>query len=153
MTLTDVVRRFQRASRELRNRYFHPPEWDVDDGDVLEQFRIAERALFACLMTLKCGEGIEEHGTPQPKIAIIPLRGATKIPAMVNRATGVPHGYWDYPVEILTTQSQCRFARFFDFDQTAYADNQYVMGVVVASTHLPDLVERYVLIEAKYIEV
>ena len=58
MTLTDAIRRFQRASRELRNTHFHPPDWDADEWDVLEQFRIAERSLFACLVVLQCDQDL-----------------------------------------------------------------------------------------------
>jgi hypothetical protein len=152
MTLTETVRRFQHASRELRNTYFHPPEWEADAWDVLEQFRIAERSLFACLMSLQCEKELVEYGTPQHQIATVPHLGTSDVPVMFNRIVGVSHGYWDHPINTLSRQVQFRFVRFFDFDQSAYADNQYVMCVVVESTQLPELMGRYALVEARYVE-
>ena len=152
MTLTDAVRRFQRASRELRNTYFDPTDWDIDAWDVLEQFRILERSLFAGLMALQCHFEVAEYGTLQRGVAVVPFRGAAEVPAMFNRNVGVSHGYWDHSVNTLSSEVQFRFVKFFDFDETAYADNQYVMGVVVESSSAPGLVDRYALVEAKYVE-
>jgi hypothetical protein len=37
--------RFRPASRELRNHYFHPRDWDEDEWEVVESFDEIERLL------------------------------------------------------------------------------------------------------------
>jgi hypothetical protein len=89
--------------------------------------------------------------SPNPKsVSLPPLHPVCRQCSIAP--PGVSHGYWDYPVEQLGPGVDVRFVKFFDFDQKAYADNQYVMGLAISSSSDPELTNRFALIEARYVD-
>ena len=57
MDLDQLMNRFRLASRHLRNHYFHPPDWDDNEWNVVEYFEEVARLPFENLVL--CPAGLE----------------------------------------------------------------------------------------------
>src|SRR5712664_1003199 len=103
MEMNELVSRFRLASRDVRNRYFHPPDWDENEWDVMEWFEEVERALFESLVLCPAGLDNIDYGTPNPNIVV--ALTTVGVPIMVNRERGGASGYWDHPVKTIDTSA------------------------------------------------
>jgi len=111
MEVDDLVNRFRLASRELRNHWFHPPDWDQSEWEVVEGFDEVERLLFETLVLWPAGVQRVDYGRPNPDTIVVPR---TPAPIMINRDRGAESGYWDHPGwrgRGLTRGCSCRRSR------------------------------------------
>jgi hypothetical protein len=147
--LDESLDRFRIASRELFNHYFRATDRDARVGWTLaERFSEVEAVLFQKLVTEPFQLPNIRYGEPISAIHVRPTTDRT--PIMLNRE--IDSGYWDFPLETVTREADLAFVRYFDWDQLAYRDNQYVRVRVEAWPSHPEAVGKYALIETQYVE-
>jgi hypothetical protein len=149
MELDELVNRFRIAGRELFNHWFRVRDPYQNNGwELEERFSEIEALLFQKLVTEPAGLPNVHYGEPNPRIQ---LRLATdRAPIMVNRDK--ESGYWDHPINVVTTDAELRFITFFDWDQLAFRNNQYVRVLVTAWPSHPEVSGKHALIEAQYVK-
>ena len=150
MDLDQLMNRFRLASRHLCNHYFHPPDWDDNEWNVVEYFEEVERLLFENLVLCPAGLDLIEYGQPNPNI-VVALRRPGDVPIMINRDRGAASGYWDHPTKTIASTTAMIFVEFFDWDQLAYRDHRYAHVVITAHPSLAELVGHHALIETQYV--
>ena len=148
MELDELVNRFRIASRELFNHWFRVRDPYQNDGwEFEERFSEIEALLFQKLVTEPAGLTYVRYGEPNPRIR---LRLATdRAPIMVNRDN--ESGYWDHPINVVTRDAELTFITFFDWDQLAFRNNQYVRVLVAGWPSHPEVSGKHALIESQYV--
>jgi hypothetical protein len=165
MSLNEAMNRFRMASRELFNHYFSIPEVvtatsgpmdqpePANDGlldlawDLKERFSEVEELLYDKMVGEQAGIAPGNYGHPQPEI-VVELNSAF-CPVMLNRE--LDSGYWDFPIEEITSDARLSFLRFFDWNVLANRDNQYVLVRVDAWLSHPETAGKRALIEARHV--
>jgi len=150
MELDQLINRFRLASRNLRNHYFHPPDWDDDGWNVVERFEEVGRLLFENLVLCPAVLDLIDYGQPNPSIVVAPRRPGD-VPIMINRDRGADSGYWDHPTKTIASSTAMMFVEFFDWDELAYRDHRYAHVVITAHPSLADLIGHHGLIESQYV--
>lgn len=149
MDLDEAIMRFRLASRELFNSHFHIKNGYENDGWSLEErFSEVEKVLFEKLVIEPMSLGALEYGERNDELLVC-LRGTERAPIMINR--DIAGGYWDFPVNEVTKNARLSFVRFFDWDQLAYRDNQYVRVVIDRWPSQAGTVGKHALIETQYV--
>jgi hypothetical protein len=143
----ELVGRFRVASREIFNHWFRVPDPDQNDGWTLEErFSDIEVLLFEKLVVEPAELPAIRYGDPNPHVRVGIV--ADRVPLMVNRETD--SGYWDFPVDTATRDAQLAFIAFFDWDQVAFRNNQYVRVRIDSWPSQPSAVGKQALIEAQH---
>jgi hypothetical protein len=149
MELNELMNRFRIASREVFNHFFRVPDPYNNDGWLLEErFSEVQAVLFQKLVLEPSGLSEPSYGAPQPCIRVV-LRHSEFAPIMINR--GIDTGYWDFPLREVTKDAHLTFIQFFDWDQLAYRDNQYVRVQIESWPSHPEVVGRHALVESQYV--
>ena len=149
MDLDERVNRFRVAGREIFNHWFRVRDPDADGGwELEEQFSEIEALLFQKLVTEPARLPIIRYGEPNPSIRVSLM--SDRAPIMLNREED--SGYWDYPINLITPETELTFIRFFDWDQLAYRNNQYVRARVDSWLLHPEVVGKHGLIESQYVK-
>jgi hypothetical protein len=146
------MNRFRLASRELFNNYFRIEDasgngTDSEAWSALERFIEVETVLFENMVLEPLEIGGPAYGNCNPRIRVC-LRSGDFAPIMLNRE--VDSGYWDHPLQEVTSDAVLKFVRFFDWDQLHYCDYRYVRVVVVDWPSHPVAVGKHALIETQY---
>ncbi len=149
MDLDELMNRFRVASREIFNHYFRVLDPYNNDGWLLdERFGQVEAVLFEQLVTQPAKLPSVALGIHQPSIRVA-LRHGKFASIMINRE--IDSGYWDFPINEVTEDAQLSFLRFFDWDELAIRDNQYVRVIIDAWPSHPEAAGKHALIEAQYV--
>lgn len=144
--ITDLINRFNLASRGLFNQYFRVPDSYNNDGWLCEQrFSEVQSILFTKLVSEPASLSIIKYGLPQSDISI-EIRHSNRIPALINREQ--KSGYWDFPVKEITKSAKLVFIDFFDWDQLALRDNRYTRVMIDSWEEHPETDGKQVLIES-----
>jgi len=149
MDLDELMNRFRLASRELFNHHFRVLDPYNNDGWLLEErFGQVEAVLFEQLVAQPAKLPSVALGIHQLSIRVA-LRHGKFAPIMINRE--IASGYWDFPIEEVTEDAQLSFVRFFDWDQLAIRDNQYVRVIIDTWPPHPETAGKHALVEAQYV--
>lgn len=70
---------------------------------------------------------------------------------MINRDKEKESGYWDYPIEKITSDAVLQFVEFFDFDALSHIDNKYVRVYIHHWPSHSEAENRHALIDAQYV--
>jgi hypothetical protein len=147
MQLDTYLNRFRLASRDLFNQYFcisgsgsHEEAWLL-----VERFREIEEILFQKLVTEPASLTRKRYGDAQPEIIVGLRSGIDTAPVMMNR--DVDSGYWDHPLTNVPRDAAMVFISFFDWDQIAYRDNQFVRMQVTSWPGHPEVTGKHVLLD------
>ena len=149
MDITTRISRYREATRHLWNTAFHSEEvdWDLRDG-----FSRVATELFTALVLepleaadQRLPEMFEADPQPLRRIAVEP--SSDRVGILVNRHTR-SSGDWDDPVNVLRRgEAEVRFVAFFDWNQLALRDFQYVLVRILSWPEHAHLVDRFALIE------
>jgi hypothetical protein len=148
MELDTLVNRFRIASRELFNEYFRVDDpYKNDEAWSLEgRYREIELLLFEKLVLEPALLPIIPYGTLQSNIRV-ELKHGERATIMLNRE--IYSGYWDYPLEVVTSEAKLAFISFFDWDQLDVRDHRYVRVQVTEWQSEPATIGKHALIEAR----
>jgi hypothetical protein len=147
--LDESMNQFRIASRELFNHFFRVPDpYNSGGWELEERFRAVQAVLFQELVLEPSALPHAVYGLPQPTIRVR-LRHGTFAPIMLNRA--VDSGYWDLPLKEVTSEAILVFVQFFDWDQLAFRDNQFVRVRIEQWPSHVEAVKKHALIESQYV--
>jgi hypothetical protein len=150
MTLDELMNRFRVASRELFNNYFRVPvrsNNSTEAWDPIHDFSEVQNVLFETLVAHPSKLPLLPYGACQPSM-VVTLRPHFA-PIMLNRE--VDSGYWDYPLNQVAADALLLFIEYFDWDQLAVRDNQYVRVKVDNWASHPEAVGKHALIDSHYV--
>lgn len=153
MTLDLRMNQFRQASRELFNHYFRVDEPSAHSqraGELQERFADVEQILFQNMVAEPLSLEKVVYGCfVQPNIGV-ELSFGQVAPIMLNRE--IDSGYWDFPVNEVTKEVSLLFKTFFDWDNLAYRDHQYVRAQVIDWAAHPETIGKDALIETQYVK-
>jgi hypothetical protein len=149
MDIDQLVKEFRLASREMFNHFFRAYDpYSSEAWEQVERFSGLQEVMFQKLVTEPASLTGSVYGKAQTDI-LVELHDLDRAPVMLNRDED--SGYWDYPVREVMRDAKLLFVAFFDWDQTAYRDNQYVRFQVAEWPSCPEAVGKHGLIEARHV--
>ena len=143
------MERFRLASQLVFNSYFLGDARAEDGWDAHRRFSRVENVLFDELVLVPLGLATDGYRRRQAGLRVV-RRHQEPLPVMLNRH--VDSGYWDHPIDSLTSDAVLEFVEFFDWDYTnAARDNIYVRAAIASWPGHEDLVGKHLLVEAAHV--
>jgi len=152
-TLDEYMQQLRVASRDIFNQYFRVPTTSGkrENGWLQEErFQAVNEVLFEKMVLEPASLPLVPYRDVQTEILVTLANETLSTTAMINRE--IRSGYWDYPIDNITRETECVFVEFFDWDALAFRDNRYVLALIQKWPTQPDAVGKHVLIESQYIE-
>ena len=149
--ISDLMTNFCIASRELYNNFFRVTEPYENDGWSAERrYADIETLLFQKMVTDACALQPVAYGEPNEGLRVW-TRSNLKVPTMINR--DIDGAYWDFPVREISSDATMLFIRFFDWDQLASKDNQYVRVLIAQWNACKEAEGKHALIERRHVRI
>ncbi|MFA6009761.1 MAG: hypothetical protein WC799_07245 [Desulfobacteraceae bacterium] len=149
MVITNHIHKFREAVRHLWNTFLRENStWDTFDSFTqICELLFEEIVLSKIDSELHINNVYSYIGEYVPEYQIYVDHPGT-LPMMVNRDI-IPSGYWDYPVEWITsgTLNDIRLKDFFDFDQLGWRTFEYYRVKILKCESHPEIEQRYALIK------
>jgi hypothetical protein len=157
MDITSSFLLYRETARHVWNTAFvgHIPnvDWNARDG-----FCDACLSLFKEIVLVPSGLDPEcsqaDYASPAfvyESIVLKPKGPSLAFPILINREKGVDSGYWDHPIDVFSNKDGLlKFSKFFDWNDLAKRDFQYVMTKIESSNQ--DIDGRFALVEPQYID-
>ncbi|MCK5267814.1 MAG: hypothetical protein KAR07_06590 [Spirochaetes bacterium] len=148
MDIQNQMITYRLATREIRNKYFSPKNWDYPEWDVIELYNDVKKELFRSLVLNPLSLKESSEGKENENIEVVVA--SPFAPIMINRE--IKSGYWDHPCKEVKENVKMNFIDFFDWDQLGTIDNQYVLVKIKEYKENPDIEGRQALIQSQYIK-
>ena len=147
MKLDFLINQFRIASRELFNQYFRVEDpYNNDNAWIFDERHGEIESLLFQKMVLEPAElPIIENGYAHSGILVEPAFKDSPINIMLNRE--INSGYWDFPIEHVTSEAKLMFLYFFDWDQLSIRDNHFVCVEVLDWKSHPETIGKRALVE------
>lgn len=113
-----------------------------------EQFADVQTLLFRTMVVERLGLSDIEYGDVNREIRVVILAGG-RAPILINREKN--SGYWDYPIQEVSSDANMYFASFFAFNASRCLDHQYVKVLIDSWSSHSDAAGKYALIEFQYV--
>ena len=127
----------------------------TNDSYFLESFKFVRVELFKSIV-IKFGvnrglSSLSKKAAAKSLKVCIPK--GQSVPVLINREKNVNHGYWDHDVSEIDASCELDFVDLFDWDSCGVLDMSIVMAKVVGCEASPRIVNHFLLIDIKYVEI